>query len=275
MNKKKNALKLAPMLVWLFVFAVIPILYIVVLSFLTRGEYGDIVFEFTLNNYKRIFETVYLKILKKSLITAFLTSLIALAVGYPFAYFTVRLKKKYKIFVMLFIMLPFLSNSLLRIFGWIIMLKYDGVVNLFFVHIGIFKEPMRMLYNEAVVLAGMVYMLLPFMILPLYNSIDKLDLQLVEAARDLGAGRLKAFLTVTLPLTVRGIIGGFTLVFIPAAGLFFISDLLGGAKGMLIGNLIYEQMLSVRDWPFGSAVSVILLILVLCVIFIYRRFGEE
>lgn len=270
MKNKFKTVGILPIVIWMTIFALIPLAYIFVLSFLTRGASGNIVIKFTLENYKRIFDPVYIKIFRVSLITAFSTSFITLFIGYPFAYFTASLKYKNKIMIILLVLIPFWISSLLRTYGWIILLRNDGIINSLLIHLGIIEKPLKLMYNYKTVIAGMVYMLLPFMIIPIYNSVDKLDKSFLEASRDLGAGKIKTFIYVTLPLTIQGIVGGFTLVFIPAVGLFFISDLLGGAKTMLLGNLIQNQMSSSRNWPFGAAISIIMLIGVIFFIIVYK-----
>lgn len=271
MKKKFVTLESFPILIWMIIFAVIPIVYVFILSFLTRGSSGNVLFKFTYENYLRIFEPVYLKIFYISILTAAETSIIALIIGYPFAYFLTYINSKYKKIILILTIIPFWTNSLLRTYGWIILLKNDGVINSILMHIGIIEKPLKLLYNYNAVIMGMVYMLLPFMILPIYNSIDKIDRRLIEASRDLGASRIRTFFKITVPLSINGIIGGISLVFIPAIGLFFISDLLGGAKTMLIGNLIQNQMLTSRNWPFGAALSVMLLVLVMLLGFIYKK----
>lgn len=270
MKDRFKTVGILPIVTWMIIFALIPLIYIFVLSFLTRGASGNIVIKFTFENYKRIFDPVYMKIFKISLITAFSTSFIALFIGYPFAYFTANLKHKNKIIIILLILIPFWISSLLRTYGWIILLRNDGIINSLLIHLGIIEKPLKLMYNYKTVIAGMVYMLLPFMILPIYNSVDKLDKSFIEASRDLGAGKIKTFIYITLPLTLQGIIGGFTLVFIPAIGLFFISDLLGGAKTMLLGNLIQNQMSTSRNWPFGAAISMVMLVGVIFFVILYK-----
>lgn len=270
MKDKFKAVGILPIVTWMIIFALIPLIYIFVLSFLTRGASGNIVLKFTFENYKRIFDPVYMNIFKVSLITAFSTSIISLLIGYPFAYFTASLQYKNKIIIILLVLIPFWISSLLRTYGWIILLRNDGIINSLLLHFGIIEKPLKLMYNYKTVIAGMVYMLLPFMILPIYNSVDKLDKSFLEASRDLGAGKIKTFIYITLPLTLQGIIGGFTLVFIPAIGLFFISDLLGGAKTMLLGNLIQNQMSSSRNWPFGAAISIIMLLGVILFVALYK-----
>ena len=260
--------------VWSFFLVVCPAVYIVVLSFLTR-ENRNIVFKFTTENYERIVDPLYLHIYVNSLIIALIASLAALLIGYPFAYFTAQLRKSARYTVLLFIMLPFWTSSLLRIYGWKTLLQNDGVFNTILLKLGFIGEPQSMLGSFGAVLAGTVYMLLPLMIMPIYNSADKVDASLTEASRDLGAGRIKTFFNITLPLTAPGIAGGVTLVFIPAVGLFFISDLLGGAKTMLLGNLIESQVKSIGNKPFAAALSVVMALMVVVFVFIFRKISAK
>lgn len=271
MKKTLAYLQAAPILLLMITFALIPCIYIFVLSFMQTGETGNIVFAFTLDNYKRIFEPVILKVFAVSMGTAFITSILSLLIAYPFAYFTGTIFKKRSALIILLVMVPFWTSSLLRTYGFIIFFRANGIINSFLLWAGVIDEPLRLLYNNKSVILGMVYMLLPFMILPIYNSVEKVDHSLMEAARDLGASGAKTFFTVTLPLTLPGIFGGFTLVFIPSVGLFFISDLLGGAKAMLLGNLIQNQVLSARNYPFGAALSVIMFIAVISLVTLYKK----
>lgn len=227
--------------------------------------------EFTLDNFKKIFDKVYLKTFVDSLKLAFATTILTLILGYPFGYFMAKLKPKSRNLVMMLVIIPFWTNALIRIYGWIIILRTKGILNSFLINLGLINEPLKILYTYAAVLIGMVYSLLPFMILSVYTSAEKIDWSLVEASRDLGATRLQSFLTVTLKLTLPGILSGIVLVFVPSIGLFFISDLLGGGKIILVGNLIKNQLLVSRDWPFGAALSVVMMAMTLFIIWIYRK----
>lgn len=169
------------------------------------------------------------------------------------------------------VMIPFWTNALVRIYGWKIFLRADGVVNTVLQGLGVIDEPLKLLYTYGAVLVGMVYSLLPFMILPVYNSVQKMDWSLVEAARDLGASRARAFLTVTLPRTLPGLLSGVVLVFVPSIGLFFLSDILGGAKIMLVGNLIRNEMLNARDLPFAAALAVVMMVMTMLILLLYRK----
>jgi len=263
-----------PLVVWLGVFVGLPLVYVFVLSFTTRGATGLVEYRFTLDNYMRIFDPMYLRVFGQSLGMAVVTSALTLLIGYPFAYFTAKLKRM-RFIILLLVMIPFWTSSLLRTYGWLVILQTQGVLNSLLQTLGLINEPVRFMYNYGAVQLVTVYMLLPFMILPIYNVVDKLDPAIPEASRDLGATRAQTFLRVTLPLTVPGIVGGVTLVFIPAVGLFFISDLIGGAKTTLIGGLIRDQFGAARNWPFGSALSVMMILGVLLCVWVYSRLSKD
>lgn len=269
--KKKFPGNVIPLYIWMVLLVGVPLLYVFAISFFKRGPLGNIVFEFTLDNYMRIFDPLYLKVFGISILTALAATAITLLVGYPFAYFTAKQSKRRKGLILLLVIIPFWTSGLVRMSGWIILLRSEGVINHLLMSLHLIDAPLKLLYNYGAVMVGMVYTLLPFMIMPLYNSIEKLDWSVVEAARDLGASKSKAFLTVTLPQTAPGIVSGCMLVFVPSIGMFFISDLLGGAKAMLLGNLIQNQFSVVRDWPFGAALSVLMMLCSLIFIFAYSK----
>lgn len=268
---KKSKLTVIPLYLSTIVLVVIPLVYIIILSFLKKDAIWGVTNEFTLNNFIKIFDPVYLKTFVDSLILAFSTTIITLLLGYPFGYFMSKLGTKKCSIVMLLVVIPFWTNALVRIYGWIILLRTNGVLNSILLNLGLIDEPIKILYTYGAVLIGMVYSLLPFMILSIYTSAEKIDWSLIEAARDLGATSFQAFFTITLKLTLPGILSGVVLVFIPSVGLFFISDLLGGGKIMLIGNLIKNQLLVSRDWPFGAALSVVMMVMTLIIIWIYTK----
>ncbi|CAB1245361.1 ABC transporter permease [Clostridium sp. HV4-5-A1G] len=251
---------------WMIFFMAVPILYIIFISFLQRGINGGIDVIFSLENYKRIFSPLYLRIFLDSVSIAFTTTLCTLFLGYPFAYLVAKIPKRFRILAVMLIIIPFWTNSLIRTYAWMILMSTGGLINNVLIKMGLISEPLKMLYTYGAVLVGMIYALFPFMVLPLYTSIEKIEGIFIDAAKDLGANPLKAFLTVTLPLTMPGIIAGCILVFIPSLGLFYICDLMGGSKVMLIGNLIKNQFLVSRDWPFGAAVSIIMMIAILVII---------
>lgn len=268
---KKSKLTILPLYLSTIVLVVIPLVYIIILSFLKKDAIWGVTNEFTLNNFIKIFDPIYLKTFIDSLILAFSTTIITLLLGYPFGYFMSKLGTKKRSIVMLLVVIPFWTNALVRIYGWIILLRTNGVLNSILLNLGLIDEPIKILYTYGAVLIGMVYSLLPFMILSIYTSAEKIDWSLIEAARDLGATSFQAFFTITLKLTLPGILSGVVLVFIPSVGLFFISDLLGGGKIMLIGNLIKNQLLVSRDWPFGAALSVVMMVMTLIIIWIYTK----
>lgn len=253
----------------------VPLIFVFVLSFLSKDNLGNIVFKFTLDNYKRIFDPIYLKVFFNSFLLATLTGVTTLIIGYPVAYITSNLKAKKKSLSIGLIMLPFWISSLLRTYGWIILLGNGGIVNTILLKLGLIEKPITMMYKFSTTLIGTAYMLIPFMIIAIFNSVDKLDKSLLEASYDLGGNKVKTFLNITIPLTIPGIAGGFTLVFIPALGLFFISDLLGGGKTIFLGNLINTQVTKGRNKPLASAFSVGMIVLVLIVLYLYTRIAKD
>lgn len=252
-------------------FVILPLLYVLILSFMTRNVTWGVHAEFTLDNYKMIFDPVYLKTFATSLQVAFLTTLITALLGYPFGYCMAKLAPKYRNIVMMLVIIPFWTNALIRIYGWMIILRPQGPLNSFLLWLGVLDKPMRILYTLPAVIIGMVYSLLPFMILSVYSSALKLNATLTDAARDLGANRTKAFWTVSFPLTMPGLLSGFVFVFVPSVGLFFISDLLGGGKIMLLGNLIENQFIHARNEPFGAALAIVMMAMTMLIIWLYRR----
>jgi spermidine/putrescine transport system permease protein len=275
-SRASGALKtLSPVVIWMLSFFVIPIVLVILVSFFTRGQYGDIEYKVTAANYMRIINPLYIQILGKSMLISLATTALCLLFGYPFAYHIARVPKKYRPILMLLIILPFWTNSLVRTYAWIILLRTEGIINTYLMKFGLISEPLKLLYNNAAVMIGMIYMMFPFMVLPLYSSIEKLDFALLEAASDLGAPPYKAFMKVTLPLTKGGIFSGCLLVFVPTLGYFFIPDLMGGSKIILISNLIKNQFLAARNWPLGSAVSVILIIIMFGMISLYTKLGGD
>ena len=271
--KEKNRFwpAVVPFAMFSLIFVLIPLCYVLGISFLTRGQIWGIVNIFTLTNYTRIIRPEYFQVFSESLVLAFITTLLTLLIGYPFGYLMAKLKSRPKKLVLLLIIVPFWTNSLVRIYGWMTILGSDGMINNLLMKLGLIDRPAKLLYTYGAVLIGMLYSLLPFMILSVYTSVEKLDWSVIEAARDLGAGKLKAFFTVTFKMTLPGVVSGCILVFVPSTGLFFISDLLGGSKYMLAGNLIKNQLLVTRDWPFGAALSVIMLLLTYLIIWLGRR----
>jgi spermidine/putrescine transport system permease protein len=260
-----------PMFIFTLVFILFPLLYMVVLSFMRRQGNWGVAADFTLRNYRRIAEPVYWATFIQSLRLAFTSTLLTAVMGYPFGYSMARLGPKWRGRIMLLIIIPFWTSSLMRLYGWIIMFRANGVLDSFLMGIGFTTEPLRLLYSYPAVVTGMVYALLPFMIYSVYASAEKLDWGLAEAARNLGASRFRAFITVNFPLTMPGLFSGVVLTFIPSMGLFFIADILGGNKVVLVGNVIQEQLMKAHDWPYAAALSVILMAMTSLFIWLYRK----
>jgi spermidine/putrescine transport system permease protein len=267
-------LLLGPSTLYLLLFFVVPLLIVVVYSFLTRGTYGEIVWTFTLENYVRVFDPLYLQILWRSVLIAAANTLICLLFSYPFAYAIARMENvRTRNILLILVMIPFWTNFLVRTYAWRVILGTDGPLNGLLMAVGIIQEPLPLIFNDGAVMVGLVYGYLPFMVLPLYATIERIDFSLVEAAHDLYADGRAAFWRVVLPLSMPGILAGSILVFIPSLGTFVTTDLLGGSKSVMIGNLIQSQFLTARDWPFGSAFSVLLMAAVLGATLLYFRKG--
>lgn len=255
--------------VWLGIFALVPNLLVLITSLLEQGDSELIRLQLTFSNYTALFNTAYLQIFWHSFYIAGICTLVCLLIGYPFAYILARSRSRYKGILLLLVMIPFWTSSLIRSYAIMAIIKTKGILNSFLLGLGLIHQPLHLLYSGTAVLISLVYSLLPFMILPLYANIEKLDTRLLDAARDLGANYLRVFYKIILPLTLPGIIAGSMLVFLPAMSMFFIPDLLGGSKTMLIGNLIQNQFLAARNWPVGSSVSILLTLLMGLLLFIY------
>lgn len=262
---------LIPIYLFTLIFVFAPLVYMVILSFMGRAEVWGFVPEFTLDNYKRILEPLYLNTFVDSLKLAFSSTAAIILIGYPFGYFMARMSLIWKKRMMVLLMIPFWTSSLIRLNGWIIVFRSNGVLDKILMILHITEKPLKLLYSYPAVLVGMIYALVPFMILSVYSSAEKMDWSLVEAARDLGAGRLQAFVSVTLVHTLPGLLSGIILTFIPSMGLFFIADILGGNKIVLVGSVIQEQLTKGRNLPFAAALSVVLLVLTSLFIGLYRK----
>ena len=271
-------LLLAPVTLFLGVFFLLPLTIIAVFSFLTPGLYGGVEWDFYHWNYSRIFgwadgiieifEPIYLQILFRSLSFAALTVILTLILCYPVAFWVSRLSERWRLVFLFLITLPFFCSLIIRLYAWLLILKPTGVLNTVLMSLGIISEPLEILYTPAAVVVGMVYVMVPFMFLPLFAAVDNLDSAQTEASLDLGANRFQTFVKVMLPQTLPGIMGGAVIVFIPSVGNFIVPDVLGGAKGLMIGNLVEQQFLSSRNWPFGSALSMIIMAVVLTVLMV-------
>lgn len=270
-KKKGNWVLLAPIYLFTILFVALPILYMFLLSFLTRAQVWGVEFNFTLDNYKKILEPLYLNTFRESFQLAFLSTSLIVLIGYPYGYFMAKMNAAWKKRMMLLIMIPFWTSALIRLYGWIIVFRSNGVLDKLLMGLHITQKPLKLLYTYPSVVVGMVYSLLPFMILAVYSSAEKMDWTLVEASRDLGASSFKAFWTVTFKLTLPGLLSGVVLTFIPSMGLFFIADILGGNKIVLVGSVIQEQLTRGRNQPFAAALSAVLMILTTLMIRLYRR----
>ena len=264
-----------PLYIYTISFVIFPLAYMLALSFMRRQGAWGVTAKFTFRNYQRIGEPVYLQTFIQSMKLAFISTFLTALIGYPFGYFMARLDTTWKNRVMFLLIIPFWTSSLMRLYGWIIMFRANGVLDSFLLNLRLIKEPLRLLYSYSAVVTGMVYVLLPFMIYSVYTSAEKLDRNLVDAAMNLGASRLRAFFTVSFPLTMPGLFSGFVLTFIPSMGLFFLAEILGGNKIVLVGNLIQEQLIKAHDWPFAAALSAILMILTGVFIALYRKFTRS
>jgi spermidine/putrescine transport system permease protein len=254
-------LLIAPLLLWVAAFVIAPTLIMLVYSFAKRGTLGGVVYEFTLENYAAVFDRTYLQIVVRSLVYSGLTTAICLLMGYPVAYFIGRASDRWRTLLLMLVMIPFWTSFLIRTYAWVTILKSEGLLNSLMVQYHLIAAPFEMLYTPGAVILGLVYTFLPFMILPIYTSVEKLDNALVEAAFDLGAGPVRAFSRVIVPLTRPGITAGVLLVFIPALGLYAVNDILGGGKVDMIGNIIENQFKgNARNWPFGAALGITLML---------------
>jgi spermidine/putrescine transport system permease protein len=296
-NKSAQGTLLAlPTMVWMMALLIIPLLLTLVISFGRRSPDGGVIYSFSLENYLRLlgystdcengasacFNSLYVQILWRSLTLAFNTTVLVILMAYPLAYFIARAQPKRRNTFLFLVLIPLWTNFVIRVYAWMMLLRKEGAINLIIGQVAhllhIPFQPLELLYTPGAVLVGMVYEFLPFMILPIYTSLEKIDTSLYEAAADLGANAVKTFLRVTLPLSMPGVVAGTILVFIPVMGTFIVSDILGGRQVILVGNLIQRQFLDARDPTFGSAASLILMVLTLIVTYFYTRkfgFGEE
>lgn len=273
-EKRRSVLFTLPMALFAALLVALPLIYVLGTSLAQGGQDFSLGATFTLENYRRILRADYLLVFLNSLQLAFFTTLISLLVGYPFAYCMARAGRKWRFILMMLVIIPFWTSALVRIYGWKILLQGNGLVNTVLKRLGLIEQSVKFLGSYGSVLLAMVYCMISFMILPCHSAVDKMDFSLVEAARDLGAPPWRAFLTVTLPLTTPGILAGCVLVFVPSVGIFYLSDIMGGGL-MLIGNLIRDQLLKVRDWNFGSALSMVLVLLTAGIYAVYRKCGGK
>lgn len=270
---------LGPATIFLSIFFLVPLGIMMVTSFLMPGLYGGSEWTWYPHNFGRIlgfadpmfedFDPVYLQIFFRSVRIAVITAFLTFLVCYPAAFQIARLPEKWKNFCLFLITLPFFTSLIVRLFVWVLLLRQTGLINEWLLNLHIIDRPLDMIYTDGAIVVGMVYIYIPFMFLPIYASVEKLDWALVRASSDLGAGPVQTFFRIILPLTLPGIVGGAILVFIPALGNFVVPEVLGGAKVLMLGNLIEGQFLSARNWPFGSALAMLVMTAMLVVLFIY------
>jgi spermidine/putrescine transport system permease protein len=265
---------LAPARVWMGLFFALPLLIVVAYSVLTRGDYGGVEQPATFENFTRLFDPLYGAILLRSLMIAIVATAFCLLLGFPLALFISRAGRRKNLYLQL-VTLPFWTSFLVRTYAWLFLLRDTGLINTLLMKVGLISSPLPLLYNDGAVLLGLVYGYLPFMVLPLYATIERLDPALLEAAADLGARPLAALRRVTLPLALPGMLAGSVLVFIPCMGAYLTPDLLGGGKTVMAGNLIQNQFTTARDWPFGSAVSLMLMAINMLLLLPLMRRSED
>lgn len=273
-RKMPVAVTAGPISIWMLIFILLPMLYILFISFMTRDVYGNIEYTFTLDNYKEMFQPLYLSVIGKSIKMAFITTVICLVVGYPLAYYIASKPSKTAAKLLMLVMIPYWTSSLVRLFSINQLGMPNGFINLILLKLGIISEPINFLFSDGIVIVGLLIAMLPFSVLPLYSSIEKLDKSLLEASKDLGAKPAKTFFKVTVPLTMPGIIGCVLLVFIPSLGMYYVPEMLGGGKVMLIGTLIKNQFLMTKNWPFGASLAILLILITLAMMWIYTRVGK-
>ena len=265
---RRRLILLGPALAWWVVFLVVPVLLILVYSFFQRGTYGGVVPTFTLDNFARALDPLYLKVLLFSARVALEATVVALLLGYPAAYLIATLPPRWRTPILVLTVLPFWTSLLIRTYAWIVLLNREGLINKALQGVGLTQGPLPLLNNEFAIVLGLVYGYLPLMILPIYASIERLNPELREASADLGGGPFRTFLRITLPLTLPGIAAGCIFVFVPSLGNFIVPDLLGGGLSSMVGNLIQSQFLKARDWPFGATLSLVLIALMGALLFL-------
>ena len=273
--KNRKSILAWPYVLWIILFTILPLLIIVLFSFTEKTEMGSISMVFTLDNYRKFFQPLYLNVLKRSVILAVVSTVMCLIVGYPMAYIMSRAPRKKRNLMATLFVLPLWTNFLLRTYAWMGLLREQGLVNEFLKAIGLIERPLQLLYNNGAVVMGMVYNFLPFMVLPIYSVLVKLDDSLLEAAHDLGANDVKVFQKVIFPLSLPGVATGIYMVFMPAVSTFVLSDLLGGSHTILLGNLIENRFRNARNWQFGSAISVIMLLFIIVTMGYFAKDGDH
>jgi len=266
---------IGPVVLWLAFFVAIPLIYVLVMSFCGIDKNYNVIFRFTMGNYRRMFDIDYVEIYGQSILIAFFSTVICLVLGYPFSFLIARTFRSKKAILYMMVIIPFWTNSLIRLYGWRTFLGTNGLLNKLLLTLHITSEPVQFLFNRSATILGMAYVLFPFMVLPLYTAIEKLDQAQLEASADLGAHFRSTFLHIMLPQTASGIFSGCIMVFIPCLGYFFVSDILGGGNADVIGNLIQRQFQSGNNWPLGAALSIILIVITLLLVKLYQKCGGD
>lgn len=262
----------APYAMETLLLVVVPLLYVCLMSIMTRPSYGGVVFQVSFNGYQSLFEKAYLVAVWNSVKMALISTLIILAVSYPMAYILARCDRKTASNLIILMMVPYFTNSLIRLYSYITFFSSRGILNTFLAKLGL--GSVDFLYTESAVILGLVYVCIPYAVLPMYSSIERLDRSLLEASYDLGASRAKTFLRITLPMTMPGIYSAAIISFVPSIGNYFVADVLGGSKTLLIGNLIKNQFMSSRNWPLGSALSVFLIVGTMLLVVLYAKVSK-
>ena len=273
-GKLPAAATAGPVSIWMIIFVMLPLIYILVISFMTRNVYGGIEYTFTLENYKEMLQPLYLKVIWKSLKLAFLTTVVCLLIGYPLAYWIASKPSKTSAKLLMLVMIPYWTSSLVRLYSLNLLAMPNGFLNVFLMKLHIISEPLDILYSDTMVIFGLLTAMLPFSVLPLYSSIEKLDKSLIEASKDLGANSATTFRKITIPQTMPGIVGCVLLVFIPSLGMYYVPEMLGGGKVMLVGTLVKNQFLVTKNWPFGASLAILLIMITLAMMWIYTRVGK-
>ena len=258
------------------IFTIAPLIFILFYSFTTRGIYGNIEYIFTLENYSKIINPIYFKIFLRTLLFASSNTLLCILLGFPVAYYiSIKKNSKIKNILLFLVILPFWSNFLIRTYAWIILLRSEGVINTALISVGIIDQPLNILFNSFSVMLGMFYSYIPLAILPMYSSLEKIDNNFIDAAYDLGASHFRTLTKIIIPLSKKGILTSTLLVFVPSFGEFVIPDILGGSKSILLGNIIKDQFISSRNWPLGSALATVIIIIMFLLLPLFKSTYKE
>jgi spermidine/putrescine transport system permease protein len=271
---KEQYFLMAPPLFWLLIFFIVPLFIVLTYSFCVSDTAGGVKAELTVVHYLKSMNGMYLYILLKSFLYAAITTLITLAISFPMAYYIAFASPRMRMVMMLMIILPFWTNFLVRMYSLMTLLGESGLINSLFINLGLITEPLPMMNNSFGMYVGFIYWNLPFMILPIASSLDRMDVSLLEASLDLGASKRQTFMNITLPYSLPGLVAGVIFTFIPTLGNFVIPEFLGGPGNIMIGNVITAQYLQARNWPFGSALSTVLMVVVMVFITVYIRFYD-